>query len=71
MTRTTLEVIHYKDELKMNLLLHRCKKATLFMARFFGIRLGSVDDDGDARNGFVTMGRQSIAPDPDKPEELC
>lgn len=65
-TSAALEVIHCTDEFKPSLILHRCKKATLCTGGFFDIKLVSIDDDGDAHNEFVTMGKQSIASDPDK-----
>lgn len=61
-----LEVIHCKDKLKMRLLLHRCKEATLCTGGFFDIKSGSVDDDGDAHNEFVTTGKPSTVSDSDK-----
>lgn len=42
------------------------KSHSLCKGGFLEVKLGSVADDGDAHNEFVTMGKESRAYDPDK-----
>lgn len=42
------------------------KSHSLCKGGFLEVKLGSVADDGDAHNEFITMGKKSIASDPDK-----